>query len=192
LNLASDTVESRGDPVRDLWIVDCRLGGKSDQRPSGILKFTDAWLTVSTTPIMMAREPLTTNSIVHIRSDLYMSIMNPMTSSIIVKLQLRDSCNQQKKKTLISYSHATHLISNTLCTPLNVAFTPSTVCSLILSAMTLAIPPSVMNLTPCSTPLQVAMICAFASSARACAELLADKKDARARSKERSGRERIV
>jgi len=83
-------------------------------------------------------------------------------------------------------------MSRTLCKPLKVALIVSTVCSLILSAMTLANCPSVMNLTPCSTPLHVAMICSLASSARARAELLADKKEARARRRESRGRERIV
>lgn len=42
--------------------------------------------TVSTAPMRMERTPRTMSSIVHINNDRYVSMMNPITFSIIVKL----------------------------------------------------------------------------------------------------------
>ena len=106
---------------------------------------------------------------VHINSDLYMSIMNPMTFSMIVRLEDHSGPGAQETKNTntISYSPddppplklraQTHLISKTLCNPPKLPLTPLTTPSFTLSATTLVIPPSSMNFTPCSTPRQVDM-----------------------------------
>lgn len=126
------------------------------------------------------------SSIVHISRERYVSMMNPMTFSIIVKLSDVSAHGRTSPRNYADLSIRINF------NPFSVPLTLLTKPSFTFSAITLCIPPPANQLAACSTPRHVALISALASSALFIAVRLAERSWERDKRRERSGRDIIV